>query len=73
MLVIVEQSPKGLSIVSRMAEYCQAAFFGCLGGPVIVLSGLEIPPPVLKRQGQVAVPSLDEIQQTIFKTAKRQL
>ena len=72
-LVIVEQAPKGLSIGSKIAEQCQLEFFDYLDGPIITISGLDIPNPVSKRLEQSAVPSLDEIQQTIFKAAKRQL
>lgn len=72
MMVIVEQSPKGLSIGSRIAEHSQLAFFDYLDGPIIALSGLDIPPPVSKRLEQAVVPSLDTIQQTILKAAKRQ-
>ena len=72
-IVIVEQSPKSLSIGSKIAERCQAAFFDYLDGPITTISGLDIPNPVSKKLEQAAIPSLDEIQQTILKAAKRQL
>jgi len=72
-IVIVEQSPKSLSIGSKIAEHCQAAFFDYMDVPITTISGLDIPNPVSKKLEQAAVPSLDEIQQTILKAAKRQL
>ena len=72
-LVIVEQAPKSLSIGSKIAEHCQAAFFDYLDGPITTISGRDIPNPVSKRLEQSAIPSLDEIQQTIWKAAKRRL
>ena len=72
-LVIVEQAPKGLSIGPRIAEHCQATFFDHLDGPITTVSGRDIPAPVSRRLEQAAVPSLDEIQQTILKAARRQL
>ncbi len=72
-IVIVEQAPKGLSIGPRIAEHCQAAFFDYLDGPITTIAGRDIPSPVSKKLEQAAVPSLDEIQQTIFKAARRQL
>ena len=72
-LVTVEQTPKGLSIGSKIAEHCQNEFFDYLDGPITTISGLDIPNPVSKRLEQAAVPSLDKIQQTILKAAKRQL
>ncbi|MBP7049732.1 MAG: hypothetical protein KBE65_01815 [Phycisphaerae bacterium] len=72
-LVIVEQAPKGLSIGPRVAERCQAMFFDHLDGPIMTISGRDIPAPVSRRLEQAAVPSADEIQQTIWKAAKRQL
>jgi 2-oxoisovalerate dehydrogenase E1 component len=72
-LVIVEQAPKNLSIGSKIAEHCQSAFFDYLKRPIITISGLDIPNPVSKKLEQAVVPSLNEIQQTILKAAKRQL
>jgi pyruvate dehydrogenase E1 component beta subunit len=72
-LVVVEQAPKSLSIGPRIADHCQAAFFDYLDGPITTISGRDIPNPVSKRLEQSAVPSLDEIQQTILKAARRQL
>jgi 2-oxoisovalerate dehydrogenase E1 component len=73
MLVIVEQAPKGLSIGSRIAEHCQAEFFDYLDGPITTISGLDIPNPVSKKLESVCSPSLNDIQETIFKAAKRKL
>ena len=72
-LVIVEQAPKNLSIGSKIAAHCQAAFFDYLDGPITTLSGLDIPNPVSKRLEQAVVPSLDDIQETILKAVKRRM
>ena len=72
-LVIVEQTPKSLSIGSKIAEHCQAEFFDYLDGPITTISGLDIPNPVSKRLESACSPSLDNIQKTILKAAKRQI
>ena len=72
-LVIVEQAPKSLSIGSTIAEHCQTVFFDYLDGPITTISGRDIPNPVSKKLEQSAVPSLEYIQQTLLKAAKRQL
>jgi len=72
-LVIVEQASRGLSIGSKIAEHCQSVFFDYLDGPITTISGRDIPNPVSKNLEQAVVPSLEEIQQTILKAAKRQL
>ena len=71
--MIVEQASKSLSVGSKIVEHCQTVFFDYLDGPVITISGLDIPNPVSKKLERAAVPSLDEIQQTIYKAAKRHL
>ena len=60
-------------IGSKIAEHCQVAFFDYMDGPITTISGLDIPNPVSKKLEQAAVPSLEQIQKTIFKAAKRQL
>ncbi len=72
-LVIVEQAPKSISIGAKITEHCQAAFFDYMDGPIATLSGRDIPNPVSKKLEKASTPSLDEIQQMIFKAAKRQL
>ncbi|MBN2210805.1 MAG: hypothetical protein JW709_05350 [Sedimentisphaerales bacterium] len=72
-LVMVEQAPRSLSLAQKIAEHCQTAFFDDMDGPIITLAGRDIPNPVSKRLEQAAVPSSDDIEQTIFKAAKRQL
>jgi deoxyxylulose-5-phosphate synthase len=71
--VIVEQAPKNLSIGSKIAEHCQAAFFDYLDGPITTISGLDIPNPVSKKLESAAVPSLESIQETILRAARRKL
>ena len=72
-LVIVEQAPKSQTIGSKIAEQCQSKFFDYLDGPIVTVSSLDIPNPVSKKLEQSAVPSLDDIERTIFKAAKRQI
>ncbi|MBN1437164.1 MAG: hypothetical protein JW936_08815 [Sedimentisphaerales bacterium] len=72
-LVIVEQAPKGLSIGAKITDHCQREFFDYLDGPIVTVAGRDIPSPVSKMLEATCAPSLDEIKQTIFEAAKRQL
>ena len=72
-LVIVEQAPKSQTIGSKIAEQCQLRFFDHLDGPIITVSGLDIPSPVSKKLEQAAVPSLKNIEQIISKVAGRKI
>lgn len=72
-LIIVEQAPKRLSIGAKITEHIQHELFDYLDGPIVTISSLDIPNPVSKPLEKATVPSLNEIQNTIFRAAKRQL
>ncbi len=71
-LVIAEQAPTSMSIGPTISHQCQKRFYNYLDSSITTISGLDIPTPVSKKLEEFAVPTLDYIQQTILKAAKRQ-
>jgi len=70
-LVIVEQASRNLALGAKIAAHCQRTFFDELDAPIVTLSGRDIPNPVSKRLEQAAVPSPDDIRQTIIDAAAK--
>lgn len=60
-VLIVEQSPRSLSLSGRISDEIQERFFDYLDCPVREVTGLDVPPAVSRKLEEAILPSLDEI------------
>ncbi len=72
-LVIVEQSPQSNSIGARIGYECHRRFFDRLDAPILTVTGKDVPSPVSKWAEATAMPNVEQIKDTIRKSAKREL
>lgn len=72
-VVIVEQSPRSLSLSGRIADEIQERFFDDLDCPVGKITGLDVPPPVSKQLEAAVLPSLNDIRAAIEKGGRHML
>lgn len=60
-VLIVEQSPRSLSLSGRISDEIQERFFDYLDCPVREVTGLDVPPAVSRKLEEAILPSLDDI------------
>ncbi len=60
-VLIVEQSPRSLSLSGRISDEIQERFFDYLDCPVREVTGLDVPPAVSRKLEEAILPSLEEI------------
>lgn len=71
-VLIVEQAPRSLALGARLADEIQARFFDYLDGPVMHVTGLDVPPPVSKKLEEAVLPSSAQVTQAMARAARRQ-
>lgn len=72
-MLIVEQAPRSMCIGQDISYECQIRFFDYLDGPIVLVSGLDIPNPVSKPLEDECVPDVNQIRKKILKVAKREI
>jgi 2-oxoisovalerate dehydrogenase E1 component len=72
-VVIVEQSPRSLSLSARIADEIQQRFFDHLDCPVGKVTGLDVPPPVSKKLEEAVLPSPERIKAEIARGGRHTL
>lgn len=60
-VLIVEQSPRSLSLGGRISDEIQERFFDHLDGPIAKVAALDVPPPVSRKLEEAVLPSLEQI------------
>lgn len=71
MLLIVEQTPAGMSLGPNIACRCQQRFFDYFDVPAVTISALDIPNPVSKKLETAALPNVDSIKNAVYKIIGR--
>ena len=72
-IVIVEQAQASCAIGPKIAHECQKRFFDYLDGPIVTVSGLDIPLPVSQKLEAAAVPNVEQAKEAIYHAAKFKL
>jgi len=60
-VLIVEQSPRSLSLGGRISDEIQERFFDYLDCPIAKVTALDIPPPVSRTLEAATLPSVEQI------------
>jgi len=70
-VLIVEQSPRSLSLGARISDEIQERFFDYLDCPVAKVTALDIPPPVSRILEAATLPSVEQIKARMAAAATR--
>ena len=71
-VLVVEQSPRSLSLSGRIAAEVQERFFDYLECPVGKVTALDIPPPVSRKLEEATLPSLAQIRAGIARGGRHE-
>jgi len=71
-LVIADESTRSGSIEAQIAQECQERFFDELDGPILRITGVDVPKPVSRPLEQAAIPSDSQILSSIRRAARRE-
>ncbi|MHC4252694.1 MAG: alpha-ketoacid dehydrogenase subunit beta, partial [Planctomycetota bacterium] len=64
-MVVVEQAPASNSIGARIAGECQRRFFDLLDGPVLCVTGADVPYPVSRALEAACVPGVGDVRRAV--------
>jgi 2-oxoisovalerate dehydrogenase E1 component len=64
-VLIVEQSPRSLSLSGRLADEIQERFFDALDGPIAKVTAPDVPSPVSRKLEEAFIPSLAKIKEAM--------
>jgi 2-oxoisovalerate dehydrogenase E1 component len=70
-VLIVEQSPRSLSLGGRISDEIQERFFDYLDCPIAKVTALDIPPPVSRRLEAATLPSVEGIRAKMAAAGRR--
>ena len=62
-VLIVEQSPRSMTLGGLIGDEIQGRFFDYLDCPVGHVAGLDVPPPVSRRLEEAVLPSMEQIRE----------
>ena len=71
-VLVVEQSPRSLSLSARIADEVQERFFDYIDCPVRKLTGPDVPPPVSRVLEEAVIPSFAQIKAAIARAGRHQ-
>jgi len=71
-LVILEESTRSCSVGAMIAHECETRFFDELDGPILRITGADVPKPVSRVLEQAAIPSDDDILSAISSAVRRE-
>jgi 2-oxoisovalerate dehydrogenase E1 component len=72
-VLIVEQSPRSLSLGGRMSDEIQRRFFDYLDCPIARVTALDIPPPVSRKLEEATLPSFGQIRAAMARAGRHQV
>jgi 2-oxoisovalerate dehydrogenase E1 component len=72
-LVIADEAPRSCSIGAMIGHECAGRFFDALDGPVLRITGADVPLPVSRVLEAAAIPSDEEIVSVIGRAARREV
>lgn len=72
-LVIADEAPRSCSIGAMIGHECAGRFFDVLDGPVLRITGADVPLPVSRVLEAAAIPSDEEIVSVIGRAARREV
>ncbi len=71
-VLIVEQSPRSLSLGGRISDEIQERFFDDLDGPIAKVTALDVPPSVSKKLEEAVLPSVELIKTQMARAGRHQ-
>ncbi|MHB1317701.1 MAG: alpha-ketoacid dehydrogenase subunit alpha/beta [Anaerolineae bacterium] len=71
--LVVEQAPRSQGIGARLADEIQCRWFDALDAPVAHVSATDVPPPVSRALETAVLPSVEAIEATMRRAARREI
>ncbi|MFH1086688.1 MAG: transketolase C-terminal domain-containing protein, partial [Chloroflexota bacterium] len=71
-LLVVDQTPRSLSLSARICDEAQERFFDYLDCPAGKLTSVDVPPPVSRKLEEASMPSLEQIRAKMAQGARHQ-